>query len=141
MDFGFYLHEQGVVSSDDLVAALMMQNTTKVPIGALAMETGKLAVRNVLTILRVQSDLPNDRFGDIAVELGLMTKRDLAELLMEQSDRRPRVEQCLVELGALSQQQMEEELATYRRERERGGAGRVHRVTATQSTLPQAAMV
>jgi hypothetical protein len=128
MQFGMYLYRQGVISADQFIAAQELQDDRRVPLGVIAMEMGKLAVRDVLSILRVQSDLPNDRFGDIAIDLGLINKRDLAEMLMTQSDRRPPFEECLVELGVLSSERAVEELAAYRRERERGGAARVQHV-------------
>ncbi|QDU57954.1 hypothetical protein [Aeoliella mucimassa] len=134
MEFGFYLYQRGIITSEQLVEAQMLQSDSKLPLGVLAMESGKLDVRDVLSILRVQSDLPQDRFGDIAVELGLMTRRDLAELLLEQSDRRRRITECLVELDFMTQQQVDEELAAFRRDRERRGSGRVQRVVKKGST-------
>lgn len=128
MQFGMYLYRNGIVTAEQLVEAMAMQDECRVPLGVLAMESGKLAVRDVLSVLRVQSDLPNDRFGDIAIDLGLLDKRDLAELLMLQSDRRVSLGECLVELGFMTKEQYDEELASYRRERERGGASKVQHV-------------
>lgn len=128
MRFGMYLYNRGIVDAHDLVQAYELQDEQRVPLGVLAIEQDLLAIRDVLSVLRVQSDLPNDRFGEIAVDLGLLTKRDVAELLMIQSDRRPSVGECLVELGILTQKKVAEELAAFRRERERGGANKVHRV-------------
>ena len=128
MQFGMYLYHNGVITAEQLVAAMALQDECRVPLGVLAMESGKLAVRDVLSILRVQSDLPNDRFGDIAIDLGLLNKRDLAELLMLQSDRRIPLGECLVELGHMTEEQAAEQLSAYRRDRERGGASRVQHV-------------
>ncbi len=137
MQFGMYLYKRGVVDAHDLVHAYELQDERRVPLGVLAIEHDLLAVRDVLSVLRVQSDLPNDRFGEIAVDLGLMTNRDVAELLMIQSDRRPSMGECLVELGILTPEKAAKELAAFRRERERGGAGKVHRVI---SRMPNDAM-
>jgi hypothetical protein len=130
MQFGMYLYKQGIITAEQFVAAMELQDEQVVPLGVIAMEEGKLAVRDVLSILRVQSDLPNDRFGDIAIELGMMTKRDLAELLMQQSNRRLKIGDCLVELGILKQEQLDDALAAFRRERERGGATHVQHVVS-----------
>lgn len=130
MKFGMYLYRSGLIDADQFLKGLELQEERLVPLGVLAMEQGTLAVRDVLSILRVQSDLPNDRFGDIAIELGLMSGRDLAELLMLQSDRKPSLADCLVELGFLTKLQKDDELAAFRRERERGGTGGVRRVIA-----------
>ncbi len=130
MRFGMYLYKNRLISAEQLVAALELQDERTVPLGVIAMEQGNLAIRDVLSILRVQSDLPSDRFGDIAIDLGLMTKRDLAELLMIQSNRRVPVGECLVELGILDQEQLDKALAAYRRDRERGGAAKVRHVVS-----------
>lgn len=130
MQFGMYLYRNGIINADQLLKALELQTEELVPLGVLAMEQGTLAARDVLSVLRVQSDLPSDRFGDIAIELGLMTRRDLAELLMLQSDRKRSLADCLVELGFVTKPQRDEELAAFRRERERGGTGGVRRVAA-----------
>lgn len=134
MHFGMFLYKEGAISAEQLIEVFAMQGEQTQPLGVVAMEAGKLGVRDVLSILRVQSDLPNDRFGDIAIDLGLLTQADLAELLLRQSDSTPTVEQCLEALGILSQEQLAEELAAYRRERERGGARRIDRVA---SHLPE----
>ncbi|WP_425400802.1 hypothetical protein [Aeoliella sp.] len=124
MQFGMYLYRNGIVSAEQFVEAIALQDECRIPLGVLAMESGKLAVRDVLSILRVQSDLPNDRFGDIAIDLGLLTKQDVAELLTLQSDRRMPMGLCMVELGYMTEEQAAEELSSYRRERERGGASK-----------------
>ena len=128
MQFGIYLLKQRTITAEQLIEAMQLQVERVVPLGIIAMEEGRLAVRDVLSILRVQSDLPNDRFGDIAIDLGLMSRRDLAELLMIQSDRRMPIGDCLVELDILTSEQVDESLAAFRRDRERGGAGHVQRV-------------
>ncbi len=128
MQFGMYLYNQGIITAEQLIAALQLQGERLIPLGVIAIEESKLAVRDVLSILRVQSDLPNDRFGDIAVDLGLMTRRDLAELLMEQSNRRIPVGDCLLELEFVTRAQLDEALASFRRDRERGGTTQVQHV-------------
>lgn len=115
MHFGLYLKHKGVISADQLVEALEAQLATLPRIGQLALEEGIMAPRGIFDVLRAQSESPNERFGEIAIGLGLMTRDDLMRLLMIQADRKRSVADMLVTLGILTEQQAEEEMTQYRR--------------------------
>ncbi len=100
MQFGLYLKNKGVISADQLVAALEEQLGSLVPIGQLALEENVLSPRNIFTVLQAQSDSPNVRFGDLAVEMGMMTRGHLMRLLMLQADRKRSIAEILVSQGA-----------------------------------------
>jgi len=119
MKFGLYLKNKGIITAEQLVAALEVQHDRLTPIGQLAMEEGILSARNVFKVLRCQSDLPHERFGDMAVELGLMTRDQLELLLAVQASRKPPLLDILIRQGALSASRADEELAAYRRDMER----------------------
>jgi hypothetical protein len=55
----------------------------------------------------------------VAVELGLMSRLQLEQLLALQSGRKPPLLAILIRHGALSAAQADEELAAYRRDMER----------------------
>jgi hypothetical protein len=110
-----YLKNKGIISAEQLVAALEEQLDSLVPIGQLALEENVLSPRDIFSVLHAQSDSPDERFGDLAVEMGLMTREDLMRLLMIQADRKPSVAEILVGQGVLSQQKAASELAAYRR--------------------------
>jgi hypothetical protein len=88
MKFGLYLKSKGVISADQLVAALEVQQSKMVPLGQLAIEEGILTARQVFTVLCSQSDSPHERFGEAAIDLGLMTRDELMRLLVIQMDRK-----------------------------------------------------
>jgi hypothetical protein len=115
MHFGLHLKKSGVISAEQLVAALEIQQSTLVPIGQLALEEGMLSARDIFNILRAQSDAPNVRFGDLAIEMGLMCRDDVMRLLMIQADRKRPIAEILVGQGVLTDAEMEAELAAYRR--------------------------
>lgn len=115
MHFGLHLKKSGVISAEQLVAAVEVQLSTLVPIGQLALEEGMLAARDIFNILRAQSDAPNVRFGDLAIEMGLLTRDDVMRLLMIQADRKRPIGEILVGQGVLSEPQLKAELAAYRR--------------------------
>jgi hypothetical protein len=114
MHFGLYLKNKGIISAEQLVAALEVQLKTLVPIGQLALEEGILSARDIFNILHAQHEFPLERFGDLAVEMGLMTRDDVTRLLMIQADRKRPVAEILVTERVLSQQQVADELAAYR---------------------------
>jgi hypothetical protein len=116
MHFGLHLKKTGVISAEQLVAALEVQLRTLVPIGQLALEEGMLAARDIFNVLRAQSDAPDMRFGDLAIEMGLLTRDDVMRLLLIQADRKRPIGDVLIGQGVLSESQMQSELAAYRRE-------------------------
>jgi hypothetical protein len=139
MQFGLYLKTKGVITAEQLVAALEVQHKRLVPIGQLAMEECVLSARDVFKVLRGQSDLPHERFGELAVSMGLMTDVDLQRLLVIQSDRKPTLDEVLVLQGVLTPAQMEEQLAAYRQEMEQRNMVIKRRIPVTpyHPTLPE----
>ena len=114
MQFGLYLKNKGVITAEQLVAALEEQLGTLVPIGQLALEENVLSPRDIFAVLQAQSDSPNVRFGDLAVEMGLMTRSQLMRLLMIQADRKRPITEILVGQGALTSQKAASEMTAYR---------------------------
>jgi hypothetical protein len=119
MQFALYLKNKGVITAEQLVAALEEQLGSLVPIGQLALEENVLSPRDIFDVLQAQSDSPNERFGDLAVEMGLMSRNDLMRLLMIQSDRKRPITDILIEQGALTPQKAASEMTAYRRTQQR----------------------
>jgi hypothetical protein len=115
MQVGLYLKKKGIITAEQLVAALEEQLGSLVPIGQLALEENVLSPRDIFDVLQAQSDSPNERFGDLAVEMGLMSRSDLMRLLMIQADRKRPITDILIEQGALTPQKAASERAAYRR--------------------------
>jgi hypothetical protein len=119
MHFELYLKNKGVISAEQLTAALEEQLDKLVPIGQLALEENVLSARDIFTILQAQNDSPGQRFGDLAVEMGLMTRETLVRLLTLQADRKRPIVDILVGQRALTHEQAATELAEYRRSHSR----------------------
>jgi hypothetical protein len=115
MHFGLFLHRNRVITAEQLVAALELQIKHLVPIGQLALEEGILSARDIFDILHAQHDAPNERFGELAIELGRMTRDDLMRLLMIQADRKLPLEDILVWQGVLTEVRAAEQLNAFRR--------------------------
>ncbi|MEM9352369.1 MAG: hypothetical protein AAGA92_05100 [Planctomycetota bacterium] len=92
-------------------------------IGRLALEKELLSVSQVFQVLNAQSDMPDEMFGELAIECGMMTEADLKELLDLQSDQTKPMSQVLVDLGYLTPEQAGEEKAEYRKAMENLGIG------------------
>jgi hypothetical protein len=116
MKFGLYLVKKGVITPAQLVHALEKQQAHQRPLGQLAMEEGILSAREVFKILRCQSGMPHERFGEVAVGMRMMTNAELERLLMRQWELQPPLEEILVRQRILTQVQLDEQLTAYRHE-------------------------
>jgi len=88
MHFGLYLKKKGIISAEQLVAALEAQLATLPRIGQLALEEGIISPRDIFNVLQAQRKSPDVRFGELAIEMHLMTRNELMRLLMIQADRK-----------------------------------------------------
>ena len=59
-----------MISAEQFVAAAEVQLSTLTRIGQLALEEGDYLARDIFDVLRAQSEEPNQRFGELAVEMG-----------------------------------------------------------------------
>lgn len=114
MQFGLHLKNKGVITAEQLVAALEVQLATLPRIGQLAMEEGILRAPEVFDVLHAQREMPQLRFGELAIEMGLMTPAQLEHLLMSQMGRKRPIAEILVSKGVLTAEQSAREMAEYR---------------------------
>ncbi|MEX2315769.1 MAG: hypothetical protein WD669_01365 [Pirellulales bacterium] len=140
MHFGLYLHRNGIITADELVAALEVQTKRLVPIGQLALEEGILSARNIFDILRAQHDAPHERFGELAIEMGLLRRDDLMRLLMIQADRKLPIGQILVWQGVLTEQQVDEALNDFRQIQSQPRTATTTVIRPPQARAPQRAI-
>jgi hypothetical protein len=119
MHFGLHLKRLGLITAEQLVEALETQQNTLAPIGQLALEEGILSARDIFDVLQAQNAAPNERFGDLAIEMGLMKRDDLMRLLMIQADRKRPISEILVAQGAITADEAASELAAFRQARSR----------------------
>jgi hypothetical protein len=132
MHFGLYLKKNGIISAEQFVDAVEEQLNNLVPIGQLALEEGMLSARDILKVLLAQNVSPNLRFGDLAVDMRLLTREKVMRLLMMQSDRKQAIGEILVRQGAITQQQHDELMAEYRH-----AQTQPHRASTTMNFVPK----
>jgi hypothetical protein len=92
-----------------------------VRIGQLAIEERLMSARDVFHVLHFQRRRPEpwERFGEIAIKMGLITQDELQSLLLLQMDRKLSLREVLVRQGVLTPLEMERHLAAFRGERDR----------------------
>ncbi|MEM6329597.1 MAG: hypothetical protein AAF790_05045 [Planctomycetota bacterium] len=143
MKFGLYLLRRNIITAEQLVAALEKQQEDLPPLGQLAIETGRMSVRDVFRTLRVQAETAKEPFGKLAIGMGLLSRADVAELLLLQSDRRATLDKALAAIGAFTPREGAEHLDAFRRECERCGAlpaVAISRSVAATAVLPRPVM-
>jgi hypothetical protein len=112
MRFGAYLVEMGVISTNELEAALILQEDRNPKIGRLAQQRHLLTFPKLCQILEYQRShkLP---FGQAAIELGFLSQSELDQLMGEQSQKHIFLGELLAELKFMTKAELEYYLAQY----------------------------
>jgi diguanylate cyclase (GGDEF)-like protein len=110
--FGVYLVGRGKVSEQRLREAIRLVPTPAYCIGRLARKLGWISPRKLRQVLREQRR-SRRLFGEIAVTQRALTESQLYALLALQRERPEDLAESLVDLGALTQEESEQELASY----------------------------
>ncbi|WP_305046754.1 J domain-containing protein [Geoalkalibacter sp.] len=102
---GLFLYTQGLISYRTLIEALVWQRRQRPSIGETAQRWGWLNETAIRTILNQRG---NRRFGEKAVDLGLLTPFQVRTLLFYQRSRHQRLGQYFVQKGLLSPADLDE---------------------------------
>jgi len=110
--FGQFLVESGIVSQENLLKAIDLQETSNLKFGEIAALLGMLSEADVDRIHTIQrtEDL---RFGDIALKLGLLNQDQMQEILTRQKNGHLYIGEALVKVGALSQDELKDHLEAF----------------------------
>ncbi len=103
--FGQFLIEQGEVDAGHVRAALDLLGQTNKSLGAIAVDESMMSEADVARVNHAQrgNDTP---FGDLAVEMGLLTSEQLVDCLCMQRERRLMIGEALVHLGHLKTERL-----------------------------------
>ena len=115
MRVGLKLVESGIITAEQLVRALQRHVESRPQLGALAVDAGKLTMKQVFAILRTQADRPERKFGELAVEAGLMSEDEIAALMFRQMTSGDSLAELIVEMGFAEREDVETSLAEFRR--------------------------
>ena len=84
-----------------LIEAIRYQQSKRPQIAELAVRRGKMTMHQVFEVLKRQAD-KNRPFGEIARKMRFLTKRQLADLLLLQSELTPSISDALEVTSTLS---------------------------------------
>ncbi|MGD8393945.1 MAG: hypothetical protein PVF43_00555 [Candidatus Eiseniibacteriota bacterium] len=116
MRLGEFLLMRGRISKSDIEAATELQKVNNHLIGVLALDRGMITRDELEEILETQAQSqPYMRFGEVAVALGHLTRAQIQRLLDIQDDNRLRIGEILVLQSKITEHELIEELAVYRR--------------------------
>ena len=111
--FGHYLLNKGVVTAQQLQAALEAMANTRVRMGALAIDAGIMTAEQVDAVHAEQRHV-DKRFGNIAVDMGYITSDQVCELLAKQQTANIVLGQALIDNGSITNAQFQEALNDYK---------------------------
>ncbi len=109
LEIGLYLFYRGAISYQDMIAALVWQRRQRPVIGEVALRWGWLSDAAIGRIL-AGGGQPG-RFGDRAVDLGLLSPFQVKTLLFYQRCRQQRLGEFFIEGGLLTAAEMEQMVA------------------------------
>ncbi|MCA9627476.1 MAG: hypothetical protein KC766_07415 [Myxococcales bacterium] len=99
--FDDYIVTSGAVPNDRLQQAFEARAARTPRVGQIAREMGMLSSRQVLELLDHQRT-STSRFCELAVEKRMLTERQVLRILTEQAGRRPALLEVLLDTGALT---------------------------------------
>jgi hypothetical protein len=116
MRLGDFLLMRGKVSKTDIDAACQMQKVNNHLIGVLALDRSMITQEQLEEILRQQmQSQPYMRFGEVAIGLGYLTRAQIERLIDIQDENRLRIGEILVLQSRMTEHDLIDELAEYRR--------------------------
>lgn len=113
--FGNYLIRNGKITKQQFHEILLIQKTTRVKLGLMAVASRLLTVDQADEINRIQAT-KDKRFGDIAVEKGYLTEDQVDFLLSQQGSPFMAFTQAVVEKGCLTLQDINEMVIAFQNE-------------------------
>ncbi len=118
--FGQHLLERGLLTPEQLLAAIVLQETRNHKIGVYAQRRGLLTQEQAEEIATRQRT-EDRRFGEIAMELGYLTLAQIDELVTMQQNDHMYLGGAIVVLGFLDKEAIERELAVFKADQARYG--------------------
>lgn len=112
--FKNYLLSNNLVSIQQLMEVMEVQNQTRMKLGLLAINAGYMTAIQVDQVNNLQKEV-DKRFGDIAVEMGYLTQQQVDELLTQQQRPYLVLGQALIDKGYITNVEFEKAVASYKR--------------------------
>ncbi len=113
--FGSYLLGKKAVTADQLATAIARLSDTHIKLGTLAMHKGYMTASEVDEVCFLQTR-EDKRFGEIALERNYLFEDQLEDLLKSQNPDYLLLGQTLVDMGALTNSELEVNMVGYQSE-------------------------
>lgn len=110
--FGRFLVEHGAITQEDLFFARALQRKRNKKVGEIAVELGLMTAEEVEYVLIKQED-DGYLFGEVAIAEGIITEPELEIILKKQLDDHLYIGEALVDIKAISNRTLIEELKAY----------------------------
>ena len=117
MVLGEYLIEKGVITRENLDNALREQKKNRIPFGQLALQSDMISPREMFQILSGQRKRGEDApsFGQMAIELNILSEKDIDSLVKLQSQTTALLGEVLVSVGVLTKMELFHATKEYRK--------------------------
>lgn len=115
--FGNFLLSRGVVTPEQLIAAINKESGSRIKLGTLAMYHNLMTANEIDDIVIAQTH-EDKHFGEIAIERQYLTEQQVNNLLTEQSPDYLLLGQILIEENILTNAQLENLIVDYESEHE-----------------------
>lgn len=112
--FGKYLMDEGVIPEEYYYGLIEATKSSKVKMGLLAVEMGMMTEEQAAEVNLIQQQ-QDKRFGDIAIEKGYLTEDDVADLLDGQGDSYLLYIQAVLESGLMDLDEIKDHIQAYRK--------------------------
>ncbi len=111
--FGQYLVEQCIVTSNDLLDAINLQDKHNLKLGEIALAMGLISSADVQRAhnAQISKDL---KLGDLLVEMGFLTIVQLEDIITRQKNTHLYIGEALLQVGALSQDNLQKHLDAFK---------------------------
>ena len=114
--FGQYLIRRGKVKQEDIDEGLMLQEILHESVGAVALAHDMVSFKDVGRILE-KMDRQGGSFSDVAIEIGILSRKQVKEIKKRYPEQRIYIGQLLVATGKLTRGELELELEQFEKER------------------------
>ena len=117
--FGQYLLAKNKITSQELEAALKYQKEKNLTLETICKREGLLNEDEAKQVHNVQKEFPDKSFAEIVVEKNFLDQETLEDVIKEQKKNQVYLGQALVGVGAVSQEEINQELKNYKEEQDR----------------------
>ena len=111
--FGQFLVERSIISREELLKAIALQESVNKNIGDIVLELGFMTESDVEKVNRTQRSV-DLRFGELAVKMGLLSQEQMQLVLAKQKETHLYIGEAIVRTGGLTEEQLQRHLEEFK---------------------------